>query len=186
MGIMEKSLEARLASVQSRTGKSLDELFEILDASGLEDSTELRSRLQKEAAMEQKDADTVVHVYLEQGEGAPTTLEGQLDRIYSGARAELRPIHDAIMKELETFGDFEVSAKAAYVSLMRNGQFATVGPVADAAVEVGLRSPDLEATDRLREESPDGTPRYAVRISEPGEVDEELLRWMRTAFENAG
>ena len=185
MGIVEKSLESQLANIQARAGKSLDELFGLLEGSGLEKHGQLRDFLKEEVGLGHGDANTLVHTFRQRGADAPKTLEGELDRIYSGDRATLRRIHDAIMDRVEELGDFEASAKKAYVSLRRSKQFATVGPATKTQVEIGLVG-DLDAGGRLQEEKPGRMCRYKVRISDPDEVDEELLGWIRTSFESAG
>lgn len=185
MSRVETSLEARLAGIQERSGTSLDEAFRILEESSLEEHDALQSLLEDETGMDHRDADILVHVFRQRGEDAPRTLEGELDRIYSGERRELRSIHDVILEKLEQLGDFDVSAKQTYVSLRREKRFATVGPVRETHVEVGLDVEGLAAGDRLRRDGLGGS-RYSVRISDPEEVDDELLEWMRRAFESAG
>lgn len=185
MTSLETSLEKRLARIQERSDTSLDEAFRILGASDLEGRDGLRDLLEERTGMDRDDAETLVHVFRQRGEDAPRTLEGELDRIYSGERRELRRIHDIILERLERLGDFEVSAKKAYVSLRRQRRFATVGPVRKTHVEVGLDAEALEPGERLRRDGLGGS-RYSVRISDPEEVDDELLEWVRIAFESAG
>lgn len=72
------------------------------------------------------------------------------------------------------------------MSLRKKRQFATVGPATRTQVEIGLNAEDLEAGDRLQQEKPGRMCRYKVRISDPEEVDDELIGWMRHAFEGAG
>ena len=43
--------------------------------------------------------------------------EAVLDEIYTGAKAGFRPIHDKLMKEISTFGDFEVAPKKVFRTL---------------------------------------------------------------------
>ncbi|MDX1495603.1 MAG: DUF5655 domain-containing protein [Longimicrobiales bacterium] len=185
MDIVEKSLESQLANIQERTGRSMDELFAILEESGLEKHGQLRDLLKRELGMGHGDANTVVHTFRQQGDDAPRTVEGELDRIYSGDRAVLRAIHDRIMERIQDFGPFDVSAKKAYVSLRRKKQFATVGPATKTQVEIGLIG-ELEPGGRLQEQKPGRMTTYKVRVSNPDEVDDELIDWMRHAFESAG
>lgn len=185
MGIVEKALETQLANIQERTGKPLDELFRILADSDLEKHGQLRDLLKEELGMGHGDANTVVHVYRQRGDDAPKTVEGELSRIYSG-KEDLRPIHDAIMEHVDAFGDFEVSAKKSYVSLRRKKQFAMVGPATRSQVEIGLTFDHADPPERLRPEKPGRMCRYKVRISDVDEVDDELIGWMRDAYEEAG
>lgn len=187
MDIVEGSLESKLANIQSRTSKTIDELFSILEESGLEEQGELLDLLGDEVGMDPEDASTVVHAYRQRGGDAPRTIEGDLDRIYSGDREQLRAIHDAIMARVRDFGDFEVSPREAFLDLRRETRFATVGPGGTTHVEVGLNLDHADPPERLRrEEQADRQIRYTVRISDPEEVDDELIEWMRHAFERAG
>ena len=185
MGIVEKSLETQLANLQERAGKSLDELFAVLEETGLEKHGELRDHLKETLGMGHGDADTLVHVYRQRGDDAPRTVEGELARIYSG-KEKLREIHDRIMERLEDLGDFEISAKKSYMSLRRRKQFAKVGPATRSEVEVGLDFEHTDPPERLEAEKPGSMCRWRIRISDPDEVDDELIGWIRQAYEEAG
>lgn len=78
MGIVEKALETQLANIQERTEKTLDELFGIMEETGLEKHGQLRDHLKEESGMGHGDTDTVVQVYRQRGGDAPRTVEGEL------------------------------------------------------------------------------------------------------------
>lgn len=186
MNVVDKALQTQITNIQERTGKSLDELFAVLRASGLEKHGQLRDTLEADLGMGHGDANTVVHLFRQQAAPAPSSGADPLDGIYAGSKADLRPIHEAIVERVATFGTFEVAPKKAYVSLRRKKQFAMVGPATKTQVEVGLNMKDVAGTDRLVEQKPGGMCQYKVRLSDPAEVDEELLGWLRTAYDRAG
>ena len=45
----------------------------------------------------------------------PVAEADPLDAIYAGAKAPLRPLHDAVMKVVQGFGDFESAPKKSYI-----------------------------------------------------------------------
>jgi hypothetical protein len=186
MNAVDKALQTQITNIQERTGKSLDDLFAMLGKSGLEKHGELRDKLKGDLGMGHGDANTVVHLYRERTAPGPSAAGDPVDAIYDGAKADLRPIHEAIMDRVTTFGDFEVAPKKAYVSLRRKKQFAMVGPATKTQVEVGLNMKGVTSTERLVEQKPGGMCQYKVRLSSPAEVDEELLGWLRTAYDRAG
>ena len=104
----------------------------------------------------------------------------------AGARAALRPIHDAVMAAIAKFGPFEEAPKKAYVSLRRQKPFAMVGPATNTRVEVGLNMKGVPGTDGLLELPPGGMCQYKVKLSQPGDVDAQLLGWIRQAYDSAG
>jgi hypothetical protein len=109
-----------------------------------------------------------------------------LDGIYAGAKASLRPIHDRLMASIQPFGEFEIAPKKGYVSLRRKKQFAMIGPATNTRVDVGLNMKDVPATNRLVAEKPGGMCQYKVKLTGASEVDDELVRWVRTAYDSAG
>ena len=185
MAELDKAVQTQLANIQERTGKSLEELFALIEGSGLDKHGQIRSMLKGDLGMGHGDANTLTHVWLHRNDG-PATASAEVDRIYAGPKAELRPIHDAVMKEIHAFGGFDIAPKKAYLSLRRRKQFAMVGPATKSQVEVGLNAKGLPGSERLKEQKPGGMCQYTVRLSDPSEVDAELIGWIRTAYDGAG
>jgi hypothetical protein len=191
MSDIEKATQTQINNIQSKTGKTLEELNAIIQGSGLSKHGEIRAMLQNELGLGYGDANTLVH-YLRQSDGASAaqakgaSTDDVLDEIYSGARATLRPIHTALMGEIDGFGPFEIVPKKGYVSLRRKKQFAMIGPATKTQVEVGLNMKGLPGTERLLEQAPGGMCQYKVRVSDAAEVDGELLGWLRQAYDGAG
>jgi len=68
------------------------------------------------------------------------------------------------------------------VSLRRDKQFGQVGPAA-GLLEVCLNLPGRDGTDRLKPTS--GMATHRVRIADGSGLDDELLGWLREAYERA-
>jgi hypothetical protein len=185
---MDKAVQTQLRNIETRTGKSLDELAARIRASGLGRHGELRDLLKREFGLGHGDANTLVHYVLQSDGGsaaAGKSSDEVLDEIYSGAKAPLRPIHDALMVKIGPFGDFEVAPKKGYVSLRRRKQFAMIGPATNTRVEVGLNMKDVPGTDRLEVQKPGGMCQYKVKVTDPAQVDAELIGWIRRAYDTS-
>ena len=183
---MDKALQTQLANIEKRTGKPLDELTRLIKASGRTKHGEIRDWLKSELGMGHGDANTLVHVVMKSAPGVAGDIESEAaatDRIYTGAKAALRPIHDAVMAKIRTLGAFEVAPKKTYLSLRRKKQFAMVGPATNTRVEVGLNMKDVDGTSRLQALPPGGMCQYKVNLTSPREADDELLSWIRRAYE---
>ena len=106
--------------------------------------------------------------------------------IYTGKKAHLRSIHDAVMAAIQPWGDFEVAPKKGYVALRRKKQFAMLGPKTIDRAELGINLKDDVASERVVAQKPGGMCQYAVALSAPADVDAEVLAVLRRAYDAAG
>ncbi|HEX6210749.1 MAG TPA: DUF5655 domain-containing protein [Methylomirabilota bacterium] len=186
---MDKAVQTQLANIERRTGKTLAELTAIVRANSSRKHGQIRDLLRQELGMGHGDANTLVH-YALASDGASATA-GQstdevVDSLYAGPKRALRATHEAVMAAIERLGPFETSPKKTYLSLRRKKQFATVGPATNTQVEIGLNARGLAARGRLEALPPGRMCQYRVRLTRPAAVDDELLAWVREAYQQAG
>lgn len=189
MSSLDKAVQTQIDNIQKKTGKSLDELAAIVKKSGLTKHGEIRDMLKSTLGLGHGDANTLVHVVLKSNgtraaEGKST--DAVLDEIYTGAKAGFRPIHEALMKHINKFGEFEIAPKKGYVSLRRKKQFAMIGPKTNTRFEVGINAKDFKKNARLLEQPKGSMCNYIVNLTDAKEVDAELVAWLKSAFEQAG
>jgi hypothetical protein len=191
MSSLDQAVQAQINNIQKKTGKTFDELSALVRNSGLSKHSEIREMLMRELALGYGDANALVHA-VQQSDGARAAaasgLSGDavLDEIYTGPRAALRPIHEALMAEIVKFGEFESVPKKGYVSLRRKKQFAMIGPGTNTRVDVGINFKAPGPDSRLLEQPKGSMCNYIVRLTDPGQVDATLFSWLKTAFEGAG
>ena len=116
---------------------------------------------------------------------APTATGDALATLYTGAKAGLRPLHEAVISQIKSFGDFEEAPKKTYVSLRRKKQFAMVGPATKDSVEIGLNAKDLPVHPRLKPQPPGSMCNATIRIASAAELDSLLMGWLRQAYDAA-
>ena len=170
-----------MSNIEKRSGKSLAELTELIRTSGLAKHGEIRDMLKRDLGMGHGDANTLTTVVLASA-SAPVAEADP----YEGAKAALRPIHDALMAKINGFGEFEIAPKKGYISLRRKRQFAMIGPATNTRVEVGLNMKAEGMPARLEVLPPKGMCPFRVKVTEVEQVDAELIGWIRMAYEQAG
>jgi hypothetical protein len=188
MSSLDKAVQTQLDNIQKKTGKSFDELAEIIHKSGLTKHGEIRDYLKRELGLGHGDANALVHAVLKsdgQRSAEGKTEDSVLDEIYSGAKADFRPIHEKLIQEINKFGEYEVAPKKGYVSLRRKKQFAMIGPKTNTRFEVGINARDLEKNARLLEQPKGSMCNYIVNLTGAKEVDSELIGWLKAAYEGA-
>jgi hypothetical protein len=191
MSSLDQARATQLRNIETKAGKSLQDLRSLLKGSGLTKHGELRSFAMEKLGLGYGDANTLVHLALASdgqsaAEAAGSSAEDVLAAIYTDKKAALRPIHDALMAAIGRFGEFEIAPKKGYVSLRRKKQFAMIGPGSATRVDVGLNMKGVPATERLLAEKPGGMCQYTVKLGSAAEVDAELVGWLRQAFDAAG
>jgi len=189
MNTLDQAVQTQINNIQKKTGKSLPELAELVRQSGLSKHGEIRDYLKSELGLGHGDANTLVHVVL-QSDGT-RAAEGKseadvLGEIFTGPKAALRPIHEALMAEITRFGEFEILPKKGYLSLRRKKQFAMIGPATNTRVEVGLNAKDLPVDARLLVQPKGSMCNYVVKVVALSEVDADLIGWVRAAYDGAG
>lgn len=182
---IQKAVETQLRNIQARTGKTLDELFAFIRASGLAKHGEIVAHLKAELGLGHGDANTLAHA-AKQAIAPKPAAEDPLDALYTGPKAALRPIHEALLSKMKPLGGFEAAPKQKYISYRRKKQFAMIGPPTHSRVELGLNIKELPDSPRLEKLPPGKMCNYQVRLTEVSQVDAELAGWIRQAFDAAG
>ncbi len=181
----EEAKAAMIAGLRDRTGKSLDEWLALLRESGLSRHKELLTLLKGEHGLTHGYANLIALQALQSDSHTAADSDALVEAQYAGSKAGLRPIYEALLAAIRKFGpDVEVSPKKAYVSLRRRKQFAIIQPSTASRVDVGINLKGAKATERLE---PSGSfnamVSHRVRLANVGDVDRELLAWLRQAYE---
>lgn len=183
----DAALATQLRNIETKTGRTLQQLRELLDASGLSKHGEKRSHLMATLGLGYGDANTVVHLAAQAAaaDDGSSSSDDPLAAIYAGPKAALRPLHEKLVAAIDQFGSHESAPKKAYVSLRRSKQFAMIGPATKDQIEIGLNVKGLPEHARLKVVPPGGMCQYKLRLSDAKEIDKELLGWLRLAFDGA-
>lgn len=183
----EEMAAAMVANMKEKTGKTLAQWLTITNAAKLTKHGELTKLLESEHGVSHGYANLIAHKTLEAQDGGKSVTTDLIEQQYSGPKAELRPIYDALLSAVTKFGkDVEIAPKKAYVSLRRNKQFAIIQPSTKTRVDVGINLKGTKPTKRLEESgSFNAMVSHRVRLSETRDVDQELVGWLKDAFANS-
>jgi hypothetical protein len=183
----EQMKAAMIAGLGEKTGKSLEEWLKILRASKLSKHKEFMGLLKNEHGLTHGFANMIALQALQSDSHTAQDSSALVDAQYTGPKAALRPVYDALLAAIAKFGkDVEVSPKKAYVSFRRNKQFAIVQPSTATRVDVGINLPGTEPTERLEASgSFNAMVSHRVRVSKLTDVNKELLTWLKAAYDGS-
>ena len=189
MATVEEGLQAQIRNIEATYGKPMREWIAIVAASGLTKHTDVVRMLKTDYGLTHGAAHRVSLVAREAAAtpGGPDQAADPVSALYTGKKAGLRPLHDALMKAILAFGeDIELAPKKGYVSLRRRKQFAMIQPSAAARIDIGLILKDTPASARLEPAAGfNALFTHRVRRSSPEDIDAQLIGWFRQAYDRA-
>ncbi len=185
MATPEEMTASMIANLPEKTGKSLEQWLAIVGRSGLGKHGEIVKLLKGDHGMGHGFANLVAHKALQSDAGSAADAGDLVTEQYSGKKAGLRPIHDALLAAVRTFGaDVEVAPKKAYVSLRRSKQFALIQPSTATRLDLGINLKGVPAAGRLEASgSFNSMVSHRVRLENVADVDQEVIGWLRQAYD---
>jgi hypothetical protein len=182
-----------VSTLKEKTGKSLDEWLLLVKESSLKTEKEQRDWLKQEYKLGTNSAMWIAERAA--GKGAETAdpeiylrqAEQYVEKMYSGKKAGMRPLYDKLLALGLSMGkDAKACPCETMVPLYRRHVFAQIKPTTQTRIDLGFALGALKAEGRLID-----TGGYAkkdrithrIAISAPADIDTEVKRWMRVAYE---
>jgi predicted transport protein len=180
-------VDKMMQSIEEKYGKPFGHWVELLLKSGLQKHGEMLNLLKSEHGFSHGFANLVAHKARASDSDSASSTDSLINTQYAKGKEELRSIYDILITKISKFGkDVEVAPKKAYVSLRRSKQFAIIQPSTKTRIDVGINLKGKEPTDKLEASgSFNAMVSHRVRITESKQIDEELLSWLKEAYENA-
>jgi hypothetical protein len=178
-------MEAVVANLPAKTGKSLEQWVAIIKKSGPSGT--------KERVQWLKDTHKLGHITAQivvanaEGRGDIYENEEKLVEGLFGTNSTPRDIYQAILRAVKSLKDVKVRPCKTYVPFACRRQFALAKPAKPAGVDLQLAlDKDVRPNHRLvRIKSRDRRMSHVVTLTSPKEVDGELRQWLKQAYDAA-
>jgi hypothetical protein len=185
---VDAALQSQIRNIETTYGKPLDHWFAVIDSSGLTKHNQVVAMLKADHGPAHGAAHRVSLLARQRDAGAAPPPADPADALYGGAKAGLRPLHDALLGEIRALGAFDIAPKKGYLSLRRRKQFAMIQPSTASRIDLGLILPTTTPAAGRRESAAKFNPLFThrVRITVATDIDDELRGWVATAHAIAG
>ena len=182
-----------VGELKQKTGRSLDEWLRLIKKSGPKDEKERREWLKTEHGLGTNSAWWLAERAAGKGDevGDPDAYlqaaEGYVEAMFSGGKAGLRPIYNALLKTgLKIGKDVKACPCQTIVPLYRNHVFAQIKPTTQTRIDLGFALGEMKPKGRLID-----TGGFAKRdrithripITCLADIDDEVKRWLKVAYE---
>src|ERR1700683_1239942 len=179
-----------------KTGRSLDEWMTLTKKSGPRTEKERREWLKKEHKLGSNAAAGIAERLEGKGteEDSPDaylkTAAEWVEAQYSGRRTALSPLYERLLALGFSLGkDVKACPCKTMVPLYRNHVFAQIKPSTNTRVDLGFALGNMKTPNRLIDtggyEKKDRITRR-IEIKSMGDIDDEVKRWLKQAYEMAG
>jgi Family of unknown function (DUF5990)/Domain of unknown function (DUF5655) len=172
----------RLRAVSQRVTLSTAQLALARDY-GFPSWNRLRAEVQRRRARPRDATPPAPESGPEMGESEDELITGQY-----ADRPQLRPILDTVLTTLPALGHVTVQARKTVVSLVSPRRtFAAVQATTRSRVDLGLRLDGVEPAGRVRpaKNIASGTINLRIALSDPGDVDDEVIGWLKRAYDQS-
>ena len=184
----QEMMAEMVAEIADKTGKTWQEWTEVARASGIDSHKALTVHLKTVHGLKHNQAQFLAWEITDPGRLESYSRPKDLvDELYSGKKAGLRPLYDAIFAAGKALGpDVEHNVCKTYSSLSTGRIFVMINPRTQKGVDVDLALPE-GVTGKGLEAQKNSNPHFQhkVRVTELGQVDGELRRLMAEAAEYA-
>jgi hypothetical protein len=184
------SYQAYLDSIKAKTGKTPAEFRALAQDKGLLDpgvkAGEVVRWLKEDYGLGHGHA-MAMYGAIKPADGPRLSTDEAVAAHFAGRRSGWRETYDRLMARVAGFGS-DVSAQPAksYISLVRDGKKFAIVKVTSERFDIGIKLPGTAPAGRL---TPAGSwnamVTHRVTVENPGDVDPELIEWMRSAYAGA-
>jgi hypothetical protein len=182
-----------VADLPSKTGRSLQEWLALVKNSGPADEFGRRDWLKSEHRLGTNSAWWIAERSVGKGLEADdpglylAAAEKYVEGMFSGKKAALRPLYERLLRmALDLADDVKACPCQTIVPLYRKHVFAQIKPTTNTRIDMGYALGGRTAEGRLIETggfAKKDRITHRIPISSAADIDDEVQRWLRQAYE---
>ena len=181
-----------VVELKEKTGRTLEEWLAHIKKAGPKEEKEHRAWLKEKHGLGTNTASWLAERAEGKGESSDPdryleAAERDVEKMFSGGKAKLRPLYDALLKlGLKTGKEAKACPCQTIVPLYRNHVFAQIKPTTQTRIDLGFALGDTKPTSRLID-----TGGYAkqdrishrIPITSMEDIDDEVRHWLKVAYD---
>jgi predicted transport protein len=184
------TLKAYLDNIQAQTGKTPEDFKVLAEKKGLLEpgvkTGQIVDWLKQDFGLGHGHAMAIV-LTLKNATQPKTTRDESIAKHFSGGKARWREPYDALLAKVKEFGpDVSVSPTDSYISMLRKRKKFAIVQVTSERMDIGIKLKGAKKDDRFEAAGAwNAMVTHRVRITDPRQVDANVLNWLEQAYESA-
>jgi uncharacterized protein DUF5655/uncharacterized protein DUF4287 len=182
-----------VAELKQKTGRTLEEWLKHIKKEGPQDEKERRAWLKETYGLGTNTAWWLAERSVGKGEATSNpdaylaSAERDVDKMFSGGKAHLRPVYDALLKlGLKTGKEAKACPCSTIVPLYRNHVFAQIKPTTQSRIDMGFALGDTKPKGRLIDTggfAKKDRITHRIPITSLDDIDDEVKHWLKAAYD---
>jgi len=182
----KKAFQSYLDNIKAKTGKTPEDFRKLVKKKGLAKSREIVAWLKEEYGLGYGHAGAIYYMIVH-ADDVKASTEDRIEKLFGGKKVKWRKAYDALEERVRKLGtDIKVAPNMTYINLCRGSKkFAIVQTTADR-LDIGIKLKGVAPTKRFEAAgSWNAMVTHRVRISDPKQIDAEVLAWLKQAYDAA-
>ncbi len=182
------SFQAYINNIKARTGKTPDDFRILAKKKGFLEpgvkAGQIVVWLKEDFRLGQGHAMAIV-LALQSASRPKVSTDEKIAFHFAGKKAKWRKSYDKLFATIDKLcQDVSVAPTNSYISLLRKGKKFGIIQITSERMDIGIKLKGAEATKRFEAaESWNSVVTHRVIIKDPKQIDGELLKWLRQAYE---
>ena len=182
-----------IGELKQKTGRSFEEWLTHIKKAGPKDEKSRRDWLKQEYGLGTNTASFLAERADGKGEEAGNpdlylqAAERDVEKMFSGGKAGLRPLYDALLKlGLKTGKEAKACPCQTIVPLYRNHVFAQIKPTTQTRIDLGFALGDMKPKGRLIDTggfAKKDRITHRIPITSMEDLDDEVKHWLKVAYD---
>jgi uncharacterized protein DUF5655/uncharacterized protein DUF4287 len=182
-----------VAELKQKTGRSLEEWIRLVKKSGPKEEQSRRQWLKDEYGLGTNSAWWIAERSVGKGTEADdpekylAAAEQYVEQMFSGGKAELRPLYEELLKVgLKTGKEAKACPCQTIVPLYRSHVFAQIKPTTRTRIDLGFALGDMKPTGRLIDTggfAKKDRITHRIEVTSLKDIDAEVKRWLKVAYD---
>ena len=180
----KKAFQSYLDNIKAKTGMTPADFRKLAKQKGLVKAGEIVAWLKKDFGLGYGHAGAIWQL-IGHADDVKASPDDRLAKLFAGKKAVWRKAYDALEARVRRFGtDVQVAPNMTYINLCRGSKkFAIVQMTADR-LDIGIKLKGVAPTEQFEAAgSWNAMVTHRVRISDPKQIDAEVLAWLRQAYD---
>ena len=182
-----------IGELKQKTGRTLEEWLKHIKKEGPADEGPRRAWLKEKYGLGTNTAWWLAEHSVGKGKESSDSdaylaaAERDVEKMFSGGKAHLRPIYDALLKlGLKTGKEAKACPCQTIVPLYRNHVFAQIKPTTQTRIDMGFALGDMKPTGRLIDTggfAKKDRITHRIPITSLDDIDDDVKHWLKVAYD---